>query len=225
VSESAYYEPPSLTVPTTRELRRLSRASVVSTPYVSRREPVDAVGDERSVERRDGYREGFEDGCAQGRTLAVEEAAQTRAHDTARARTALDALAGAVRAAHEADLRMRAEIQAAAPKLAFALLEELMARELWLATNPGREAVARVLALDEGTQPATIRMNPRDIETLGDIDATLSTREVTLVADANVEPGGAVVDIGKGTLDGQLSTALERVRDVLLGSQRGDDDD
>jgi flagellar assembly protein FliH len=109
---------------------------------------------------------------------------------------------------------MRAEIQAAAPKLAFAVVEALLGRELALAANPGREAVARVLALDEGMQPATVRMNPTDIAAFGEDDLG---RVVSVVADPAVEPGGAVVEIGRATLDAQLGPAVERVREILLG--------
>jgi flagellar assembly protein FliH len=84
-----------------------------------------------------------------------------------------------------------------------------------LAANPGQDAVSRVLALDEGMQPATVRLNPGDIEALEEVDLG---RVLNVVADPSVEPGGAVVEIGRATLDGQLGPALERVRQVLLGS-------
>jgi flagellar biosynthesis/type III secretory pathway protein FliH len=42
---------------------------------------------------------------------------------------------------------------------------------------------------------------------------------VNVVADPSVERGGAMVEVGRATLDGQLSSALDRVRQVLLGTQ------
>ena len=90
--------------------------------------------------------------------------------------SAAPALAHAVAATEEAERTLRAEIQTAAPKLAFALVETLLGRELALAADPGREAITRVLALDEGMQPATVRLNPADVAAFDDaISAGSST--------------------------------------------------
>jgi flagellar assembly protein FliH len=159
-------------------------------------------------------RRGYDDGYAEGLAAAAADAAGIREEEVRRATAALSALSRAVAAAEEAERTMRAEIQAAAPKLAFALVEALLGRELALAANPGREAVARVLALDEGMQPATVRMNPADIAAFGEGDLG---RVVSVVADPAVERGGAVVEIGRATLDAQLGPAVERVREILLG--------
>jgi flagellar assembly protein FliH len=165
-------------------------------------------------------RQGYDDGYAEGLAAAAAAAAGVRNEEAQRAAGALSALSRAVAAAEEAERTMRAEIQAAAPKLAFALVEALLGRELALAANPGREAVARVLALDEGMQPATVRMNPVDIATLDEGDLG---RELNVVADPAVEPGGALVEVGRALLDGQLGPAVERVREILLGPGAHDD--
>ena len=190
---------------------------MVATPYAARRDGDESV----DAREREGYRQGFEEGCAQGRREAIEESARAQLHDTARAQSALEALATAVRAANEADQRMRAEIQAAAPRLAFALVEELLGREVALAADPGREALTRVLTFDQGSEPAVVRMNPTDLEILGELDPSLSRRDITLVPDASVERGGAVADFGRGSVDAQLSTALSRVREILMGDETG----
>jgi flagellar assembly protein FliH len=159
-------------------------------------------------------RRGYDDGYAEGLAKAAADAAGRRNEEAQRAAGALSALSRALSAAEEAERTMRAEVQAAAPKLAFALVEALLGRELALAANPGQEAIARVLALDEGMEPATVRMNPADIEAFRAVDLG---RVVQVVADPAVEPGGALVEIGRATLDGQLGPAVERVRQILLG--------
>jgi flagellar assembly protein FliH len=85
---------------------------------------------------------------------------------------------------------------------------------LALAANPGRDAVIRVLALDEGLSPATVRLNPVDMAALEALDLG---RVLNVVADPGVEPGGALVEVGRASLDRQLGPALERVRQILLG--------
>jgi flagellar assembly protein FliH len=166
------------------------------------------------AERVAAARQGYDDGYAAGLAKAGEEAVGRRDATSRQAASALSALARAIAEAQEADLRMRAEIQAAAPKLAFALLEALLGREVELAAHPVREAIARALALDEGTQPATVRLNPIDVDALAEFELG---RVVSVLADPAVERGGAVVEVGQSTLDGQLGPALERVRQVLLG--------
>lgn len=197
------------------ELRRLSHSAVVTTAYVGRKAEIDP----QSIDlRRDqAVREGYEDGYADGLAKAAVEAAAAREEESRRAEVAFSALSRALNQLQGAEKVMRAEIQQAAPKLAFELVKELLAREVELATNPGRDAVVRALALDEGSQSATLRLNPNDIETLGEIaDVTLG-REVCIIGDSDIERGGALVEIGNATLDAQLGPALDRVRRVLLG--------
>jgi flagellar assembly protein FliH len=207
MSVSGHPDPPT-TAP--RPLRRLSHSPAVPTTYRSRTLEIEAMEAGAAA----AVRRGYDDGYAEGLAAAAADAAGIREEEVRRATAALSALSRAVAAAEEAERTMRAEIQAAAPKLAFALVEALLGRELALAANPGREAVARVLALDEGMQPATVRMNPADIAAFGEGDLG---RVVSVVADPAVERGGAVVEIGRATLDAQLGPAVERVREILLG--------
>jgi flagellar assembly protein FliH len=201
-----------------RALRRLGHAPVVPTAYANRGATVSSMESEAAAAARQGYDSGYGEGWAR----AAEEAAQRRREEAQRTARALSALSSALSAAEGAEVRMRAEIQAAVPKLAFALLEELFGREVTLASNPGREAVSRALALDEGAEPAVVRLNPADIEALEGLDVH---RVLRVVADGAVEPGGAVVQIGPATLDAQLGPALARVRNVLLGPQQWTGDD
>jgi flagellar assembly protein FliH len=171
-----------------------------------------------------GYEAGYEAGYAQG-----EEAAQAQAADEARrARTQLEqavgALAEAGRSAASAFAERRDELERSVATFAFELVETLVGRELALATNPGRDAVLRALASDDSGLPATVRLHPDDLEALqGAGEGVLDgTRELSVVADASVAPGGAVVQIGSATIDGQLASALQRVRDVLVGSSDED---
>lgn len=202
-----------------RTLRRLGHSPAVPTTYASRRSALETIEEESAAAVRRGYDNGFAEGLAK----ATQEAEERREAASRRTSSALGVLSQAVSAVQEADLRRRAEIQAAAPKLAFALLETLLGREVQLAIDPGRDAIARVLALDEGKAPATVRLNPADIDALDGVDLG---RVVNVVADPAVEAGGALAEIGKGTLDGQLGPALDRVRKILLGpADPGADDD
>jgi flagellar assembly protein FliH len=199
---------PPTTAP--RALRRLSHSPVVATTYLSRTVELETMEADAALAVRQGYDDGYADGLAR----AAVEAAEVRKSEATRAAGALSALSLALAAAEESDRRMRAEIQVAAPKLAFALVEALLGRELALAANPGRDAIIRVLALDDGLAPATVRLNPVDVAALDALDLG---RVLNVVADPAIGPGGALVEVGRASLDGQLGPALERVRRVLLG--------
>jgi flagellar assembly protein FliH len=180
--------------------------------YANRDATIESLESFRARAVRDGYEDGYTD----GRARAAVEAARQREELSARVDAALASLANAVARAQELDQERRRDVQSSAAELAFTLLEELLARELALSVNPGRDAIIRALALDKGTEPATVRLNPRDLEVLGELSDLEHGRPVTVLADPSVEPGGALVEIGRSTLDGQLRTALERVRGVLV---------
>jgi len=201
-----------------RELRRLAHSPAVPTTYASRDTEVDLM----EVRQAAAQRQGYEDGHAEGMARALADADRVKVEESRRVETALAALAQATTDVREADLRLRTEIQRTAPRLAFALVEQLLARELELTVNPGREAIIRTLAFDEGALPATVRMNPEDADKLGEISDLNLGRKILVVPDPAVEVGGVLVEIGNTTLDGQLNTALERVRKVLFGSAKSD---
>jgi flagellar assembly protein FliH len=115
-----------------------------------------------------------------------------------------------------------AQLEDAVPRFAFELLEALFGRESALAADPGREAVARALALDESYLPAVARLSPDDADTIGDLADLAPSRSLTVVADPTIEPGGAMVEIGSTTIDSQLSRALERVRALIIGHPEED---
>ena len=184
------------------------------------------AGDGAEAARDAGFQAGFAEGLEAARTQAAEAARRDRAS----VQQALGALADASGAAAATFAERRGELEHSVTAFAFELVETLVGRELALATEPGRDAVARALAADDTGLPATVRLHPDDTEALRgvDEDALAGSRELTIVADASVTPGGALVLIGGSTIDSQLSTALQRVRDVLLGpdgEDRGDGPD
>ncbi|MHB1209898.1 MAG: FliH/SctL family protein [Acidimicrobiales bacterium] len=209
----SFFEQFDLPAPGGRELRRFADDTVVPTTYENKGPRLDSL----EVHRAEAARQGYEEGYAEGMERALADIARKSAEESQRAALALNALARAVSAAQESAQKVRSEVQEAAPKLAFELLETLLAREVSLAVNPGYEAITRVLSLDEGNDPVTVWMHPVDVASLGDLaDAELG-RDVNVMADPSIERGGAMVEMGRTTLDGQLSHALARVREVLLG--------
>ena len=168
-----------------------------------------------------GHAAGYEAGYADGQREAETEAREAERAGAGPGRH------GGVRAlplgdaAQSAYEERSAELERAVPRFAFDLLEALFGRESALAVDPGRDAIARALALDESTLPAVARLSPDDAATIGELADLAPSRSLTVVADPTVEPGGALVEIGSTTIDSQLSPALERVRAVIARAARG----
>jgi flagellar assembly protein FliH len=210
---------PDPAIAPTRGLRRLGHLPAVTTTYDSRDLDLGALDALAEAATRRGY----DDGYAEGLAAAAADAARTREDASQRANTALAALAEAAAAVHDVQRELRADVERSVPKFAFALLEALVARDVQLSEHPARDAVMRALRLDDGTGPVTVRLHPTDVDAIGDLP---TSREVSVIADAVVEPGGALVEVDCATLDGQLGSALERVRRVLFGAAApGVDDD
>jgi flagellar assembly protein FliH len=159
---------------------------------------------------------GYEAGYADGQRDAEAATREAEQHALARIDSAISALGRAADAARRAYDDRSAELEDAVPRFAFDLLEVLFGRESVLALDPGRDAIARALALDESMLPAVARVCPDDAATIGDLGDLSPSRPLTVVADSTIEPGGALVEVGSTTIDSQLSRALDRVRDVVV---------
>lgn len=218
MSEFQSREP--LTTPT-RELRRFAHATPVAMTHANH----DADAEAARVRERELAQRGYDDGFAQGLAAARSEAEQARREQSDHVAGLVSALESALAEVRTREAHLRGELRAAAPRLAFALVEELVAHELAASSNPGRDAIIRALSLDEGSLAATVRMNPLDRDRLGELCELGLEREISVVADPTISSGGVVVEVGDTTLDAQLDVALERVRKVLLGACEGVSDD
>lgn len=163
----------------------------------------------------EGRAEGYTDGLAAGRAAAADEVARQHAEHAADVARAVDALrAAAAEVAQRRDETVAA-LEATLTAGAFELAEALLGRELELATSPGRDAVVRALRLADGTDPVVVRLNPGDIDALGEPASLAPGRDLTVVADPGVERGDCMLQVGGGRVDARLRTALDRVREVL----------
>ena len=162
-------------------------------------------GQELVSAREEFFKEGYE----AGRRDAERESGTARA-DLERARAAL-LLARVQLDAQRAEALAVAEDEIAA--LAFSVAESVLQRELELAAEPGREAVARALALVPAEADVIVRLHPDDASQVGPIAD--ESRRVVIVADPAIERGGCIADAGACRIDTQVGTALARVRSIL----------
>lgn len=98
------------------------------------------------------------------------------------------------------------------------LAEVIIGHELKDVPGSARAALDRALAGDQPAAVVSVRMHPGDLAAL---DAeTVSSANVELVVDANLDPGDAIAVLPDGYLDARISTALARATEALLGGTR-----
>lgn len=168
-----------------------------------------------------GYRDGWEQGLNEARASVEQAHAVERAawqQDQARRLSlALDALAEAREGFQHRQAFELPTIEDSVAAGAIELATVLLGRELVLSSSPGRDAIARALAIAPAGDGIVIRLHASDVETLGCIDDLLLGRQVTVIADPSIEPGGCLLDAKDCQVDARLSTAIERVRQTMLG--------
>lgn len=165
-----------------------------------------------------GYAAGLHAAAAEAAVAAeaqrVAQAAAEQRRD-AEVSAALEVLAAATQALLEREAVAVQEVERAVVELALDLARAVLGRELAVCSDPGRDALARALALAPEATPATARLHPDDAAALSDVAALAAGRDLVLVADASVERGGCVVDTAGRHIDAQIGPALERVAAVL----------
>lgn len=184
--------------------------------------PPDALVEARAAAEAAGYAAGW----AQGRREAKAAAEAQADRDALAAEEVLDALTEQVERTMTAmakaatTLERQAlpsihEVENAILGAAFDLAQAILGRELRTATEPGREALARALALAPVQRPVTVRLNPADRMSIDTTELVVDGRAVTLVSDTSLRPGDAVAVCDATTIDARLGPAVERVREVL----------
>lgn len=154
---------------------------------------------------RESYSRGFEEGRREGEQAEV-----------ARLKNAVRAAEAALTEVRENEERWISSIEENICALAVAVARQILDHELQ--TDPAIVAGLVQRALDEFPvgQPVRIRVHPRDQAVLesrgseGRLPSSMGGREVQWLADANLVPGGCLVEGRDRIIDGRVDTALER---------------
>jgi flagellar assembly protein FliH len=164
---------------------------------------------------RAGYEAGFETGLAEAATAAVD-----REHARAVQIQSVVAQLGQV----AEQLRVREgtaveQVEYAVANAAYEIAEMLLGRELQLSGSLGRDAILRALQFAPEDGMVTARLHPDDVATLGDPDAVLPGRALAVVADESLLPGDCIVDVAGCRVDARMSSARERIAELLRSAQ------
>ncbi len=161
--------------------------------------------------RQEGIDEGFEAGYLDGREIA---------HAEARDRVA--ALARVAEAAHVDRRELLHNAEGEVTRLALAIARRILDREPKLQPNTVVGVARAALRSIAATGRVRVRVNPSEEAHLSaqieEIAPASADRAFDIVSDAEVTPGGVVIETGVGTVDARFETQLEEIaRQVFDG--------
>lgn len=105
-------------------------------------------------------------------------------------------------------------------ELALTVATKIIGRDLERDRDVLLEIVANAITQARMAKAMIVRVNPKDAQTLREKRAKLMElvgRQIDLAVrdDSDVEPGGCIIQTEFGTIDGQLKTQYEMLRNVL----------
>lgn len=174
----------------------------------------------RAAARSQGYAIGWSQGrreATDAARLVAEETEQRQIADEARReaehRTAVAALEAAAAELHRTVAAVCEKVEEQATGLAFELTRELVGHELSLGgpgSMAGEHVVRRALGLLPDTSVVRLRLHPEVASTVTDAGP-----HVSIVADPGLGPGDAIAEADDHVIDLRISSALDRLREVL----------
>jgi flagellar assembly protein FliH len=158
-----------------------------------------------------------------GRQAALQEATVlAQEHLDKRLQSLLPALESSITAIQHSRETWLRHWEQNTVKLAASIAERLVRRELSKTPEISLDWIREALELVTGEARVTLHLNPGDFETLGERAQQLLTRltklgVATISPDPAIEAGGCRVVTDFGSIDQQLSSQLERIREELSG--------
>jgi flagellar assembly protein FliH len=152
---------------------------------------------------------------AEAERAAEARLAEVQARWERRMVSATAALGAAVTQLEQAALPVAEDVRDSVITIVLTLVEDVLCRELALADSPVVDAVRRALTLCPADAPTVVRLHPDDLAEVPAGALAQLPASVTVVADEAVERAGALAEAGTIRVDAQLTSALERVLEVL----------
>ena len=176
----------------------------------------------REEARREGWAAGHAEGLvAAGQVVAAaERAAEQRLADVQarwerRLASATAAMGAAVERLDATAAPVVDDLRDSVLDAVVLLVGDLLGREVATADTNGLDALRRALTLCPTDVPVVVRLHPDDLAEVPAAALAQLPASVTVVADEAVERAGALAEAGSVRVDAQLTSALQRVLEVL----------
>jgi len=180
------------------------------------------LGRLREEARRAGWAAGHAEGlvAAEQVVAAAEQAAEARLADVQarwerRLATATAAMGAAVERLDALAAPAVDELRDSILDAVVLLVGDLLGREVATAESAGLDAIRRALTLCPSDVPVVVRLHPDDLAEVPAAALAQLPPSVTVLGDEVVERAGALAEAGTQRVDAQLTTALQRVLEVL----------
>jgi flagellar biosynthesis/type III secretory pathway protein FliH len=169
------------------------------------------------VEQLDDVRQqGFDDGYRAGLEAARSSSEATRDDAVRRGAEAIRLASEALRAGRANAI---AVVERDAASLAVELTRALVDHELSVSDDEVAATVRRALRLTAPGEDLVVRLHPDEVVGADMLQPLVTDCKITVVGDADVEPGGCVIDAGPCRIDAQIEPALARVKLALLSGR------
>ncbi|MBM83928.1 MAG: hypothetical protein CMJ78_25510 [Planctomycetaceae bacterium] len=165
-----------------------------------------------------GFDQGLRDAKETIETRAAELAAVQIAQDSQSLQTALTDACKQAQADFE---QWQTRWDMMAFELVTHLAEKVTRRQLRADPEIAKSIMADVLRLAIGSRRLSVRLNPLDLELLGDQAADFAEgitgcETIEWLEEATIQRGGCVVETEQGAIDARLETLFERLQEELL---------
>ena len=180
------------------------------------------LGRLREEARREGWAAGHAEGLvaatevvAAAERAAEERLAAVQARWERRLASATAAMGAAVAQLDATAAPVVDELRDSVLDAVVLLVGDLLGREVATADSPGLDALRRALTLCPADVPVVVRLHPDDLAEVPPAALAGLPASVTVIGDDAVERAGALAEAGTQRVDAQLTTALQRVLEVL----------
>lgn len=207
----------SVAVPSAAEPSRVAVFEIATSASV----PAELLDRARSAAHAEGYAAGWATGMHAAASRAAAEAERVRAENDralaehrARLARSIQALDDAAAALERRAVPAIAEIESLILSSAFAIAEAVVGDVVADAERRAPATLARALDLAPAGEPVTVRLSADDHALLADVPVPAG-REITLVADPQLECGDAVATSGATEIDARIRSGIARVAAAL----------
>jgi flagellar assembly protein FliH len=168
--------------------------------------------------KESGRKEGLQDAGKQIETQATRLADQKIQEQM---QSTLPAVAAIAQALQQERDRWLTRWEESAFRLAIAIAEKLVRRELTIRPENSKAMISETLRLAAGHPQLRIHLNPDDVNHLGErtedvVRSLTGCGDAVIVPDATITSGGCRIETQHGEIDARLETMLSRIAEEFL---------
>lgn len=161
--------------------------------------------------RQAAFEKGYNDGLEQAR----QEVMTAMEESNHRVRRTIASLREAIDMFDQREATALIDVEDAIIQAALEIAKAVVQHDLASVNDPGAEALARSLNLAPARVDVVAHLHPEDAATLNVESVPTGNRNLVIVADPTIEPGGCLLEAGNTSIDGQFSAIFNNIQAAL----------